>query len=272
MRAFGLSELAEDPDLSIEPPAGSQRVIDDRYCLVIGPRRRWANVSRLRLTDQPDELDRCIGEIQQQLEGIAPVSWSIGSSATPTDLPDRLRRFGLRAPDPPLDPVCVAMTLTHEPPAAGGVSVSRITTLEEHHLGLEIMLTAARWTERAATQARASAEETFRRRSRRGGFHWLVWLGGEPVACGLADRSPAGLFLAGGATLPGARGQGCYRALVRARWEESVALGLGGLAVHAQYATSAPILRRLGFAQVAVVHTLQSTVRADQRDVQLIRT
>jgi hypothetical protein len=46
-------------------------------------------------------------------------------------------------------------------------------------------------------------------------------------------------------------------ALVRARWDEAVRLGTPGLAVQAQYGTSAPILRRLGFAEVAVVHTLQ---------------
>jgi hypothetical protein len=37
-----------------------------------------------------------------------------------------------------------------------------------------------------------------------------------------------------------------------------VRLGLDGLAVQAQHGTSAPILRRLGFTEVATVHTLQS--------------
>jgi GNAT superfamily N-acetyltransferase len=74
----------------------------------------------------------------------------------------------------------------------------------------------------------------------------------------LADRTPAGLVLAGGSTLPEARGRGCYRALVRARWDEAVRLGTPGLAVQAQYGTSAPILRKLGFIEVASIHTLQS--------------
>ena len=63
---------------------------------------------------------------------------------------------------------------------------------------------------------------------------------------------------AGGATLPEARGRGCYRALVRARWDEAAKLGLPGLAVQAQYGSSAPILRRLGFVETATIHTLRS--------------
>ena len=46
--------------------------------------------------------------------------------------------------------------------------------------------------------------------------------------------------------------------LVRARWEEAARLGLPGLAVQAQYGSSAPILWRLGFRETSVVHTLQS--------------
>ena len=81
---------------------------------------------------------------------------------------------------------------------------------------------------------------------------------GTPVAFAIADRSPVGLFLAGGATLPEARGRGCYRALVRARWDEAIGARPPGLAVQAQYESSAPILRRLGFVETATIHTLRS--------------
>ena len=253
----GLAELAEDPDVSVEPAEGALRVVEERFCVVIGPRRRWASVSRLRLADDPDELQQQVADIGDLVGSITAVTWSIGSSATPVDVPERLLRLGLRAPDPPYDPVCTAMTLTREPADETTLDVRRIETLAEHRLGLEIMLAAAHWTEAGAAEARALAEETFQRRTRRGGFQWLAWLDGEAVACAVADRSPAGLFLAGGATLPGARGLGCYRALVRARWDEAVRLGLGGLAVQAQLGTSAPILRQLGFTDIAVVHTLQ---------------
>jgi GNAT superfamily N-acetyltransferase len=149
------------------------------------------------------------------------------------------------------------MALDHEPPAVDGVEVRRIKTFEEHLAGLEIMLAAGDWPADVAADQRARARDTFERRNRRGGFQWLAWLGDEPVAFGAADRGAAGLFLAGGSTLPAAQGRGCYRALVRARWDEAVRLGLPGLAVQAQYGSSAPILRRIGFQEVATIHTLQ---------------
>jgi hypothetical protein len=35
-----LAALAEDLELVVEPPLGSVRVVNDRYCVVIGP-ERW---------------------------------------------------------------------------------------------------------------------------------------------------------------------------------------------------------------------------------------
>ena len=149
------------------------------------------------------------------------------------------------------------MALDREPPAANGVDVRLVRTLEEHRAGIEIMLDSSDWTERAAADERARAAVTFEKRRRRGSLQWLAFVDGEPVAWAAAELAAGGLYLAGGATLPAARGRGCYRALVRARWDEAVRLGLPGLAVQSQYGSSAPILRRLGFAEVATVHTLQ---------------
>lgn len=91
-------------------------------------------------------------------------------------------------------------------------------------------------------------------------------LDGRPVGYGLADPTAAGLVLAGGSTLPAARGRGCYRALARARWEEAVRLGTAGLAVQAQYGTAASILRRLRFVEVAQIHTLKSKRALPRRE------
>jgi GNAT superfamily N-acetyltransferase len=252
-----LAALAEDPELYIEPPDGSQRIVDDRYCVVIGPDRRWAGVCRLRLPSSSDGVAVAVAEIREHIAGIGQVVWNVGSSATPDDLALRLREVGLGDPAPPMDPVCAGMALAEPPPAVEGVEVRRISTLDEHLAGLEIMLAAATWAETAAAAERARAEEVFERRTRRGGYQWLAYVDDEPVAFALADPAAAGLYLAGGSTLPAARGKGCYRALVRARWEEAVRLGTPGLAVQAQYATSMPILRRLGFAEVSTIHTLQ---------------
>ena len=223
----------------------------------IGPHRRWAGICRLRLPDDAEQIAGAVGEIRLLTAGIEQVMWNVGSSATRTRLPQRLRALGLGDPEPPFEPVAAAMALEHEPPAVDGVDVRRIATLEEHLTGLEIMLASARWSDAAAASERERAAEVFERRQRQGGLHWLAYVEGTPVAFAVADRGAAGLYLGGASTLPEARGQGCYSALVRARWDEAIRLGLSGIAVQAQYGTSAPILRRLGFVEVATVHTLQ---------------
>jgi GNAT superfamily N-acetyltransferase len=251
-----LAALAEDPDAFVAPAAGSERLERDGYCLTIGPERRWAGVCRLRLG--PGAVPAVVAAIRAATTGIEAVVWNVGSSATPSDLAERLRGLGLHDPDPPLHPLVTALVLERAPPAVEGVDVRRVTTLAEHRAGLEIMLAASDWSERARADERARAEATFERRRRRESLQWLAVVDGEPVAWAASEVAAAGLYLAGGATLPAARGRGCYRALVRARYEEAARRGLAGLAVQAQHGTSAPILRRLGFADVAAIHTLQS--------------
>lgn len=253
-----LGGLAEDPEYFLDTPDGAERISDDRFCLVIGPERRWAGLCRLRLSDDPGAVEQAVDEIRGLVRGIDTVVWNIGSSARPEDLPARLRSLGLRDPDLPFEPVVTALILAEKPAPAPGIEVRRIASLDDHRVGLEIVLAADTWPEHAAAVERARAEETFERRTRRGGLQWLAVVDGVPVAFAMADRGQCGLFLAGGATLPEARGRGCYRALVRARWDEAARLGIPGLAVQAQLGSSAPILRRLGFVDVATIHTLQS--------------
>ena len=52
-----------------------------------------------------------------------------------------------------------------------------------------------------------------------------------------------------------ARGRGAYRALIRARWDEAVALGTPALITQGG-SMSRPILERLGFERVGEVHML----------------
>jgi hypothetical protein len=82
-----------------------------------------------------------------------------------------------------------------------------------------------------------------------------VWLDGELVCTGTSAPTEHGLLLYGGATRESARGRGAYRALIRARWDDAVALGTPALITQGG-TMSRPILERLGFERVGEVHML----------------
>ena len=86
-----------------------------------------------------------------------------------------------------------------------------------------------------------------------------AWLDGELVGAGAATPSSRGMLLWGGSVREDARGRGCYRALVRARWDEAVRRGTPALAVGAG-PMSRPILERLGFVQVLEFRRLESVL------------
>ena len=82
-----------------------------------------------------------------------------------------------------------------------------------------------------------------------------AWLDREIVSAGTCASTPHGLLLYGGATVSRARGRGAYRALLRARWDEAMALGTPALITQGG-SMSRPILERLGFEPVGHVHML----------------
>lgn len=110
--------------------------------------------------------------------------------------------------------------------------------------------------ERRSSHDALAAQFEALRKSRSGAVYG-AWLDGELVGSARAFFSPRGVLLAGGSTLPAARGRGVYRALVRARWDDAVEAGLPALVVHAG-AMSRPILERLGFEQVLQFRRVES--------------
>ncbi|MEX2444321.1 MAG: hypothetical protein WD492_11985 [Alkalispirochaeta sp.] len=80
----------------------------------------------------------------------------------------------------------------------------------------------------------------------------VAYLGNEPVAYGRFQATPGSRFggLWSGATIPAARGHGCYRALVVSRAGEALRRGLPWLMVDANPETSMPILVHNGFSEI----------------------
>lgn len=244
-------EFAEAPGAYLALP-GARDVDDARFFVSVSDNRRWVNVCRLDV--EADEVSSVVRDVHA-IEPGASFGWVLAEPAA--EVVAALREAGCRDPDPPLEPTFTSLATEREPPAADGVEVRRIETFEEHLTGLEIMLASAAWTEEGAARQRAEAAESYERRRTRPGGEWLVFLDGRAVAWAGAVAGPRGLYLSGGATLPEARGRGCYRALIRARWDEAVRRGTPALVVHAQE-TSRPILERCGFERVCTMVELAS--------------
>ncbi|HLM34876.1 MAG TPA: hypothetical protein VK278_03760 [Gaiellaceae bacterium] len=214
-----------------------------------GDQPAWNVAQRFRL--RPDEVEEVRAEIHGHLRrnGRAACSWEVGSSATPSDLVDRLHALGLVDDEP--DPLAIGMVLTNEPeePPPAGVEVRRARTREE-------LLEAGRIAAVAFGMPGAVPEPE---EPTPGLETYVAYVDGRPAARATAAFTQYGATLFGGATLPEARGRGAYRALVAARWEDAVARGTPMLVTQAGR-MSRPILERLGFRAVCEIRILVDRV------------
>ena len=214
-----------------------------------GDQPGWNVAQRFRL--RPDEVEEVRAEIHGHLRrnGRAACSWEVGSSATPSDLVDRLHALGLVDDEP--DPLAIGMVLTNEPeePPPAGVEVRRARTREE-------LLEAGRI---AAVGFGIPGAVPEPEEPTPGLETYVAYVDGRPAARATAAFTQYGATPFGGATLPEARGRGAYRALVAARWEDAVARGTPMLVTQAGR-MSRPILERLGFRAVCEIRILVDRV------------
>ncbi len=217
----------------------------------------WAgNASRIRF--DASTAERRIGEVRAWFAscGRDGFLWTVGASATPGDLLERLLAVG--AYPMPDDPILTPMVLDHEPPPGpAGIAVRRVETFQDFCRLWEIDLEAFDTPEKDRLEVRAGlAEDWPYFQADVTQVAYLATSEGELVAYGrLALPTVGPPYLAGGATLPAARGRGAYRTLVRARWDEAVRLGTPALIVQAGK-DSRPILERLGFRAGPPIHAL----------------
>jgi len=182
--------------------------------------------------------------------GRTSTQWEIGSAARPENLVDLLLARGV-VPD--RDPYAVALVLRHEPrPGPDGAVARRVATFAEYVAGSEVQYEAfemegAELAESRALLPQMWADDAY--------VMHAVWMDGEIVCAGTVSPVPEGLLLYGGATAKAARGRGAYRALLRARWDDAVALGTPALITQGG-SMSRPILERAGFEPVGHVHML----------------
>jgi hypothetical protein len=244
-----LREVAEYPNSFSPIGENEERIETDRYTLCIGAGSTWNTVQRQRFA--LEQLDDVLAEVRAALRerGRTQTQWEVGSSA-PEGLVDALLERGL---EPEKDPYAVALVLTVEPPPiAPGFAARQIESLEEMEAAMAVQWEAFEATPEEIEEARSLLPDRFRQRLY---LRHAVWLDGEIVCTGTAAATEHGLLLYGGATKPNARGRGAYRALIRVRWDDAVALGTPALITQGG-SMSRPILERLGFERVGEVHML----------------
>ncbi len=249
-----LREFAQSPDRYSRISADVDRFADERVCVIQGT--VWAGVSGVRVG--PDEVEALVAEVHEQVPAEKLTTWWLDPGAQPADLEQRLRALGFVEPRDRGSHLH-ALALAGEPaPGPADVTVRLVETVEGYVVANEVMWEAFQTPPQRREQQRPHLRAEFESHRAAGSpLTFLAELDGRPVGLGRSVLSDRGVFLIAGAVLPGARGRGVYRALVRARWEDAVARGTPGLVTEALPDTSYPILKRLGFEEVCTIRRLE---------------
>lgn len=242
-----LRQFAETPDRYTEISPDVTRFADERMCVVQGP--TWASVSDIHT----DDVEALVAEVRALVPDEKRPVWWIGPSCEPADLYERLEALGFRTPADRASWL-YAMVSETAPPDSPGVDVRRVETFDDYVTATHVAWDAFGISGERRERERAHLRTTF---DAGGPRTFLAYVDGEPVGTGRSVYSDRGVFLIGGAVLEHARGRGVYRALVRARWEDAVARGTPAMIVEAMPDTSYPILKRLGFEEVAIIRRLE---------------
>ena len=251
-----LLDFVEAPGRFMEPNAGTIVVKTPRFVLIAGADGVWAAVEAIRLQD--GQAPDAVAEVRELLAptGGRVVSWWLTDRATPEDVEEQLLAAGLEvvADDYRLDGLLATAPPPDGPPE---IEVRPATTAEEWAALRELQDGVFdNPPDRRPTREQLLAEFPKTRAILFGAF-----LDGDLVGAGAASPSSQGMLLWGGSVRADARGRGCYRALVRARWDEAVRRGTPALTVSAND-KSGPVLRRLGFESVLEFRRLEDVTSA----------
>jgi GNAT superfamily N-acetyltransferase len=252
--------LAEEPGLWV--PDDPSRMVFHGVGFSFVQQGRSAWVHRLRLPENDDdEVQRVMNHVDAilSIRELQEATWWLGERTTPSYLADYLAELGLEPDDPPeLRSLTIAKAPEGEPKVE--VDVRRAVTVDDFLQGLEIDWEAFGIAEEERELRRAEAKEAWPRYQLDGTLSvYVAFVDDEPVGFGRDVFTRHGVIMLGGATLPEARGQGVYTALVLARWAHATERGAQRLVVSAG-PESAPILEQLGFESVGRVRLLRQKV------------
>jgi Acetyltransferase (GNAT) domain len=252
-----LADFVEAPGRFMDSTPGALVVQTPRFVLVAGTDGVWASVQGLRLRD--GEAAEVVAEIRGLLSpGVARVvSWWLSDLSTPPDVEERLLAAGLAivAHDYRLD----GLLATSSPPAGPPDVEVRVAATPEEWVTIRELQDGIFDN---PPEHRPTREQLVAEFAKTNAALFGAWLEGELVGAAGATPSSRGLLLWGGSVRADARRRGCYRALVRARWDHAVQRGTPAVTVVANDQSS-PALRGLGFEKVLELRRLQDVLSAE---------
>jgi hypothetical protein len=245
-----LRAFAEDPEAFVEIGPDEERILTDRYCLTVVPGEHFWSASVQRLRFGAGDVAAGVAEARCLVaeRGRDAAAWTVGPSATPDGLLERLLAIGMTSES---SEGSLILVLT-EPPhvQSSPLEVRPVTSYEDHLAAVEVTSQGFAFAAEDALDERRRAPASFQ--SERAGGHSVRLLaldGDRPVATARAWFSPWGLYLGGGTTIPSDRRRGAMGALVAKAWEEAVDRGTPALVTLAG-AMATAVLQRMGFGAV----------------------
>jgi hypothetical protein len=245
-----LRDIAEDAFAYIEGPSVEFERRDDLVLRNMpSPHPFFGMALRPRLDDADAGIAHARAWFAER--GRGSFMWFVSDGSLPGDLADRLVAAGAVPEED--DPVYAGMILEQPPDAVDGIDVHRVASFEEHRDAAELTWRSFGFTEKQKAELRPKLRERYEQVQKTDpSGRFVAVIGGAVVGSGSSAYLPGCVYLLGGNVAEEARGRGVYRALVRARWDEAVALGTPALVVQAGR-MSRPILERVGFRTVCLV-------------------
>lgn len=247
--------IAEDLNTYLPLAPGDKRHVTPEYVLWMGstPDPHHNVVQRLRI--ESGALPNAVAQARAIFiaHGRHQATWEVGNSATPIDLAEQLTKLGMKPDDP--DPIATGMVLskTLAPSCTSKIIAKRVENLTEYIACCNIVQTCFQSPPDEDAQLQFDLFRADPQRTR-----WIALSNGVPVAMADATHLEFATILNGAATLPHARSQGAYRALLAARSAEAERRGAPMLVTQAG-SMSKPILKNLGFQEMAKVQIFVDT-------------
>jgi Acetyltransferase (GNAT) family len=252
----GLRAFAEDPGAFVALGPDEERILTHHYCATFAAGEHFWSASVERLRFGVGDVVAGVAEIRGLVttRGRKAAAWTVGPSATPDGLLDRLLALGMESES---DDGSAILVLTQPPRVQPSpFDVRLVTTYEDYLAAIEVGNQGFGFPSEDALDERRRAHDSFE--SERTGprsVRLLAVDGGRPVATGRAWFSPFGLYLGGGATIPSDRRRGAMSALIARAWREAVRRGTPALVTFGGNLAAAP-LQQVGFRAIGRVRHL----------------